>query len=120
MCHYPEDSSAYLFVSQFCIMGQHFEIDQTKLKFSFKQLYCTLLCSKVKVSVYYICQSISVKSLVIEDFVSQNIHQPNVFDHNASTGAFEIRSDQCSTHILGISGHRPGYFREASIREAAI
>ena len=31
------------------------------------------------------------------------------------TGAFEIRSDSCSTHILGISGHRPGYFREASI-----
>ena len=31
------------------------------------------------------------------------------------TGAFEIRSDPCSTHILGISGHRPKYFREASI-----
>ena len=35
--------------------------------------------------------------------------------HTLNTGAFEIRSDPCSTHILGISGHRPGYFREASI-----
>ena len=31
------------------------------------------------------------------------------------TGAFEIRSDPCSIHFLGISEHRPGYFREASI-----
>ena len=36
-------------------------------------------------------------------------------EDNHPTGAFEIRLDPCSTLILGISGHRPGYFREASI-----